>query len=99
MSVGHSAWPWLRGQRQTWAKCMRGLIDSLRKIGALPMLTAFGALLGVAGIIAWLGIGGSQTARMGLLYDNLDQHDVAQITERLLREFLVKKGYTQHAAK
>lgn len=64
---------------------MRGLLDSLRKLGLAPLLALTGVALGMAGIIAWLSLTGADTGRLALLYDNLDQHDAAQIADQLQR--------------
>ncbi|HVZ08665.1 flagellar basal-body MS-ring/collar protein FliF [Rhodopila sp.] len=62
---------------------MKGLLDSLRKLGLAPLLTLTGVALGMIGIVAWLSLVGGDTSRMALLYDDLDQHDASRIAEQL----------------
>ncbi|MFL5279925.1 MAG: flagellar basal-body MS-ring/collar protein FliF [Rhodopila sp.] len=64
---------------------MKGLLDNLRKLGLAPLLTLAGVVIGMIGIIVYLELAGADTARMALLYDNLDQHDAGQITDQLER--------------
>ncbi len=62
---------------------MKGLLDSLRKLGMTPILALTGVLLGMIGIVAFLELGGVSTSRMMLLYADLDQRDFGQIVEQL----------------
>ena len=62
---------------------MKGLLDSLRKLGMAPILALTGVLIGMIGIVAYLELGGISTSRMTVLYDDLDMHDSSQIVDRL----------------
>ncbi len=62
---------------------MKGLLDSLRKLGMAPILALAGTVIGMLGIVAYLELGGVDTSRMALLYGDLDQQDAAQVTEQL----------------
>lgn len=62
---------------------MKGLLDSLRKLGMAPILALAGAAIGMIGIVAFLEFGGVGTARMTLLYGDLDLHDSGQIIDQL----------------
>ncbi|MBS0643268.1 MAG: flagellar M-ring protein FliF [Proteobacteria bacterium] len=64
---------------------MKDLLQSLHKLGLAPLLAVAGIALGIVGIIAWLSLTGGSAGRMVLLYDNLDQHDAAQIADQLQR--------------
>ena len=41
---------------------MKGLIDSLRKLGMAPILALTGVLIGMMGIVAFLELGGVSTS-------------------------------------
>jgi flagellar M-ring protein FliF len=62
---------------------MKGLLDSLRKLGMAPILALTGVLIGMIGIVAFLELGGVSTSRMVLLYSDLDLHDSGQIVDQL----------------
>jgi flagellar M-ring protein FliF len=62
---------------------MKGLLDSLRKLGMAPILALTGVLIGMIGIVAFLELGGVSTSRMMLLYSDLDLHDSGQIVDQL----------------
>jgi flagellar M-ring protein FliF len=62
---------------------MKGLLDSLRKLGLAPILALAGVAVGMIGIVAYLELGGVNTARMTLLYGDLDPHDSSQIVDQL----------------
>ena len=62
---------------------MKGLLDSLRKLGMAPILALTGVLIGMIGIVAFLELGGVSTSRMVLLYSDLDPHDSGQIVDQL----------------
>ena len=62
---------------------MKGLLDSLRKLGMAPILALIGVVIGMVGIVAFLEFGGVSTSRMALLYNDLDQHDSSQIIDHL----------------
>ena len=62
---------------------MKGLLDSLRKLGMAPILALAGVLIGMVGIVAYLELGGVSTSRMTVLYNDLDLHDSSQIVEQL----------------
>ena len=62
---------------------MKGLLDSLRKLGMAPILALTGVLIGMIGIVAFLELGGVSTSRMMLLYSDLDLHDSEQIVDQL----------------
>lgn len=62
---------------------MKGLLDSLRKLGMAPILALTGVVIGMVGIVAFLEFGGVSTSRMALLYNDLDQHDSSQIIDHL----------------
>jgi flagellar M-ring protein FliF len=64
---------------------MKGLLDSLRKLGLAPILALTGVLIGMIGIVAYLEFGGISTTRMTLLYSDLDLHDSSQIVDQLER--------------
>lgn len=62
---------------------MKGLLDSLRKLGLAPVLALAGAVIGMVGIVAFLEFGGISTSRMTVLYNDLDLHDSSQIVDQL----------------
>jgi flagellar M-ring protein FliF len=62
---------------------MKGLLDSLRKLGMAPILALTGVLIGMIGIVVFMELGGVSTSRMMLLYNDLDLHDSGQIVEQL----------------
>ena len=62
---------------------MKGLLDSLRKLGMAPILALTGVIVGMIGIVTYLELGGVNTSRMALLYGDLEQQDSAQIIEQL----------------
>ncbi len=62
---------------------MKGLLDSLRKLGMAPILALTGVVVGMIGIVAYLELGGIDTSRMSLLYGDLDPQDSAQIVDQL----------------
>ncbi|WP_428487333.1 flagellar basal-body MS-ring/collar protein FliF [Rhodopila sp.] len=62
---------------------MKGLLDSLRKLGMAPILALAGVVIGMVGIVAYLELGGVSTSRMSLLYGDLDLHDSGQIVDQL----------------
>jgi flagellar M-ring protein FliF len=64
---------------------MKGLLDSLRKLGMAPILALTGVLIGMIGIVVFLELGGVSTSRMTLLYSDLDLHDSSQIVDQLER--------------
>ena len=65
---------------------MKGLLDSLRKLGMAPILALTGVLIGMIGIVAFLELGGVSTSRMTLLYSDLDLHDSEQIVDQLAEQ-------------
>ncbi len=62
---------------------MKGLLDSLRKLGMAPILALTGVLIGMIGIVVFMELGGVSTSRMMLLYNDLDLHDSGQIVDQL----------------
>lgn len=62
---------------------MKGLLDSLRKLGLAPILALAGVVIGMIGIVAFLEFGGISTSRMQVLYNDLDLHDSSLIVDQL----------------
>ncbi len=62
---------------------MKGLLDSLRKLGMAPILALTGVVIGMIGIVVFLEFGGVSTSRMTMLYNDLDSRDSAQIVDQL----------------
>ena len=52
---------------------MKGLLDSLRKLGMAPILALTGVIVGMIGIVTYLELGGVNTSRMALLYGALEK--------------------------
>ncbi len=58
---------------------MKGLIDSIRKLGMVRVAMLVGVTLGILGAFAWLEMQGPSKARMTLLASDLDAQSAQQI--------------------
>ena len=59
---------------------MKGLIDSIRKLGMVRVAMLVGITLGIIGAFIWLELQGPGRARMAVLASDLDPHTAQQIT-------------------
>lgn len=62
---------------------MKGLLDSIRKLGMVRVAMLVGVTLGIIGAFAWLEIQGPSQGRMTELASNLDQQTAQQIAAEL----------------
>ena len=62
---------------------MKGLIDSIRKLGMVRVAMLAGVTLGIIGAFAWLETQGPTNARMTVLASDLDQQSAQQIAGEL----------------
>ena len=62
---------------------MKGLIDSIRKLGMVRVAMLVGVTLGIIGAFIWLELQGPGRARMAVLASDLDPHTAQQITAEL----------------
>jgi flagellar M-ring protein FliF len=62
---------------------MKGLIDSIRKLGMVRVAMLVGVTLGIIGAFIWLELQGPGRARMAVLASDLDPHTAQQITSEL----------------
>jgi flagellar M-ring protein FliF len=62
---------------------MKGLLDSIRKLGMVRVAMLVGVTLGIIGAFAWLEIQGPSQGRMTVLASDLDPQNAQQITAEL----------------
>ncbi len=62
---------------------MKGLIDSIRKLGMVRVAMLLGVTLGIVGAFAWLEVQGPGRERMKLLASDLDPQSAQQIATEL----------------
>src|ERR1700744_4062532 len=62
---------------------MKGLLDSIRKLGMVRVAMLVGVTLGIIGAFAWLEIQGPSQGRMTVLASDLDTPTAQQITAEL----------------
>ncbi|WP_158930271.1 flagellar basal-body MS-ring/collar protein FliF [Acidisphaera sp. S103] len=62
---------------------MKGLLDSIRKLGMVRVAMLVGVTLGIIGAFAWLEIQGPSQGRMTLLASDIDPQNAQQITAEL----------------
>jgi flagellar M-ring protein FliF len=62
---------------------MRGLIDSIRKLGMVRVAMLAGVTLGIVGAFVWLELQGPSRARMTVLASDLDAQSAQQIAGEL----------------
>ena len=62
---------------------MRGLIDSIRKLGMVRVAMLAGVTLGIIGAFVWLELQGPSRGRMTVLASDLDQQTAQQIAADL----------------
>lgn len=62
---------------------MKGLIDSIRKLGMVRVAMLVGVTLGIIGAFVWLELQGPGRSRMTLLAADLDPQSAQQITAAL----------------
>jgi flagellar M-ring protein FliF len=62
---------------------MKGLIDSIRKLGMVRMAMLAGVTLGIIGAFVWLELQGPGRARMAVLTSDLDPQSAQQIATEL----------------
>jgi flagellar M-ring protein FliF len=62
---------------------MKGLIDSIRKLGMVRVAMLAGVTLGILGAFIWLEVQGPNRARMAVLASDLDQQSAQQIAAEL----------------
>ena len=62
---------------------MKGLLDSIRKLGMVRVAMLVGVTLGIIGAFAWLEIQGPSQGRMAVLASDLDRQSLQQITAEL----------------
>ena len=64
---------------------MRGLIDSIRKLGMVRVAMLAGVTLGIIGAFVWLELQGPGRGRMTMLASDLDAQSAQQIAAQLTR--------------
>src|SRR5271166_5669928 len=62
---------------------MKGLIDSIRKLGMVRVAMLAGVTLGIIGAFTWLELQGPNRARMAVLASDLDPQSAQQIATEL----------------
>lgn len=62
---------------------MKGLLDSIRKLGMVRVAMLVGVTLGIIGAFAWLEIQGPSRGRMTVLASDIDPQNAQQITAEL----------------
>ena len=62
---------------------MKGLLDSIRKLGMVRVAMLVGVTLGIIGAFAWLEIQGPSQGRMTVLASDIDPQNAQQITAEL----------------
>ncbi|HEY4043993.1 MAG TPA: flagellar basal-body MS-ring/collar protein FliF [Rhodopila sp.] len=62
---------------------MKGLIDSIRKLGTMRVIMLAGVTLGIIGAFVWLELQGPGRARMAVLASDLDPQSAQQIATEL----------------
>ena len=62
---------------------MKGLIDSIRKLGMVRVAMLIGVTLGIVGAFIWLEVQGPSRARMTVLASDLDPQSAQQIAAEL----------------
>jgi flagellar M-ring protein FliF len=62
---------------------MKGLLDSIRKLGMVRVAMLAGVTLGILGAFAWLEVRGPNRGRMTVLASNIDSQSAQQITAEL----------------
>jgi flagellar M-ring protein FliF len=62
---------------------MKGLIDSIRKLGMVRVAMLLGVMLGIMGAFAWLEVQGPSKGRMTVLASDLDSQSAQEIANGL----------------
>ena len=64
---------------------MKGLIDSIRKLGMVRVAMLAGVTLGIIGAFVWLELQGPNRGRMAMLAADLDPQTAQQIVSAVRR--------------